>query len=283
MGFVDDPAPELEPYQLEYIFVNMIGIRGYDPNKYTYDVTIPIDSGVPTVQFSRGNYDQDITCEQATSLPGTAYIHIAINGTRMATYTINFLVEGGADPQGETVVIALNSSWRFIMLPSVFGLSANDITIDGEVEWATYDGYQRASGQSGWKTVDLSSLYSQEKACIVRAVNDTATLIISVPAAAKDSVEVSVNLALYNATHPQNAHWNFVGNPYAVGYNIDGLAAFGIESPITVWNGVGYSTYTPGIDSYVLQPFEAFFIQHTENGAARLHLYPQYRVSESNP
>lgn len=277
MGFVDDPAPELEPYQLEYIFVNMIGIRGYDPNIYTYDVTIPIDSGVPSVQFSRGNYDQDITCEQATSLPGTAYIHIAINGTRMATYTINFLVEGGADPQGETVVIALDSSWRFIMLPSAIDsmVTASDITIDGEVEWATYNGYKRAAGQSGWETENFASSYNLERGHIVRAVHDSATIIIKLPANLNQQ-SASLNLALYPSTHAENANWNLLGNPYSAGYRIAGLEAVGIESPITVWNGVGYTTYTPGIDDYVLQPFEAFFIQHTEDGAARLNLFPTY-------
>ena len=58
-----------------------------------------------------------------------------------------------------------------------------------------------------------------------------------------------------------------MGNPYSQGFSIGGLAAAGIESPVTVWNGTGYDTYTPGIDTYILQPYEAFFIQKAEGGA----------------
>ena len=52
--------------------------------------------------------------------------------------------------------------------------------------------------------------------------------------------------------------------------------AAGIESPIAVWNGTAYSTYMPGIDEYILQPFEAFFIQKPDNGAATLTFDREY-------
>ena len=39
-------------------------------------------------------------------------------------------------------------------------------------------------------------------------------------------------------------------------------------SPITVWNGTGYTTYTPGIDDYTLRPYEAFFIQKPDGAGA---------------
>ncbi|MBQ7531206.1 MAG: hypothetical protein IJT12_05820, partial [Paludibacteraceae bacterium] len=40
------------------------------------------------------------------------------------------------------------------------------------------------------------------------------------------------------------------------------LDALGITTPITVWNGTGYETFTPGIDTErMLAPFEPFFIQ----------------------
>ena len=76
----------------------------------------------------------------------------------------------------------------------------------------------------------------------------------------------TLRLRAYPAAHQQNANWNFVGNPYNAKYDILGqLSKMGIESPIAVWNGTGYTTYTPGIDSYVLMPFEPFFIQVTED------------------
>ena len=59
--------------------------------------------------------------------------------------------------------------------------------------------------------------------------------------------------------------WNFVGNPYACYYN---LVSDDFASPITVWNGTTYVAYRPGDDNYHLQPYEAFFVQKTENASA---------------
>lgn len=276
LGYDDDPQdPGLLSYQPQMIYINNVPIADFNPNLYNYDITVPEGSGVPLITYLPGNSSQDITVEQPNSLNDAGYVHI----DNMATYSIYFTTDG-ADPQGETVVIALNSSWRFIMLPSSIdpSVSASDIVIDGEVEWAKYNGYRRAAGQSGWETEEFESSYNQERGHIVRAVNDTATIIIHLPADYNQQ-SASLNLALYNSTHEQNANWNLLGNPYSAGYSIAGLEAVGIESPITVWNGTGYTTYTPGIDQYVLQPFEAFFIQHSEDGPARLNLSPQYVVN----
>lgn len=276
LGYDDDPQdPGLLSYQPQMIYINNVPIADFNPNLYNYDITVPEGSGVPLITYLPGNSSQAITVEQPSSLNDAGYVHI----DNMATYSIYFTTEG-ADPVGETVVIALNSSWRFIMLPSSIdpSVSASDIVIDGEVEWATYNGYKRAAGQSGWETENFESSYNQERGHIVRAVNDTATIIIHLPADYNQQ-SASLNLALYNSTHEQNANWNLLGNPYSAGYSIAGLEAVGIESPITVWNGTGYTTYTPGIDQYVLQPFEAFFIQHSEDGPARLNLSPQYVVN----
>jgi len=156
----------------------------------------------------------------------------------------------------------LTSAWTFLMLPTAFSMSAEDIVINGEVEWGTYNGSLRALGRSGWENYDAAAVYMCSQALIVRATNGTATLTFTVPQQATNRVGTTMTLYYHEALHEQNANWNFLGNPYPYAYDImTALAAQGFESPVTVWNGTGYQMYTPGIDTYVLQPFEAFFIQ----------------------
>ncbi len=171
----------------------------------------------------------------------------------------------------------LTADWQFIMLPGVFGLSADDIVTDGDVVWATYNAERRAAGLSGWEIYSAATGFSGTKAFIVRAADANATLTIHIPDQAREPAGAALPLTYQAAAHPQNANWNFLGNPYPYEYNISAaLLAQGIETPITVWNGTGYSTYTPGIDEYTLQPFQAFFIQLPDNGPETITFSSEY-------
>lgn len=173
----------------------------------------------------------------------------------------------------------LTSAWTFLMLPNAFSMSAEDIVIDGEVEWGTYNGSLRAMGRSGWENYDAAAVYMCSQALIVRATNGTATLTFTVPWQATNRVGTTMTLYYHEALHEQNANWNFIGNPYPYSYNImSALEAAEIEAPIAVWNGTAYSLYTPGLDEYVLQPFQAFFIQLPDDGPTVLNLSADYIV-----
>lgn len=276
LGFDTDPEdPNLREYQLQMIYINNIALDNYDPNLYNYNITLPSGSSAPLVTYKPGYTSQSITVEQASSPDGKAYIHV--NGS--ATYSLYFAVDGGGSQQGDEVVsFELDENWKFIMLPTVFGLTDDDVTASDEIEWATYSGMQRASGRSGWVKVLSSATANGGVAYIVRAKNGSATLNMNVPASASSNgTSIALTLETHAASHEQNANWNFIGNPYNVGYNIAGFDAMGITSPITVWNGTGYSTYTPGIDEYILQPFEPFFIQIPDDGSvSELMLSPEY-------
>lgn len=276
LGYVDDPQdPNLREYQLQMIYINNVALADYNPNLYNYDITLPAGSDAPLVTYKPGYTTQSITVEQASSPEGTAYIHV--NGD--ATYSLYFIEDGGGSQQGdELVTFELDSTWRFIMLPTVFGLSGDDVTTTGEVEWATYSGMQRASGRSGWAKILSSPTANGGVAYIVRATNGSAILNVKVPEGAiAGGISMALTLNTYEASHPENANWNFIGNLYNAGYNIAGFAAMGISSPIAVWNGTGYSTYTPGIDAYILQPFEPFFIQVPDDGSvSELMFLPEY-------
>lgn len=177
----------------------------------------------------------------------------------------------------EEYTLPLDTNWTFIMLPGVFGLNADDVTADGEIEWGIYNSEQRATGRTGWESSALAASLSASQAYIVRARNGSAILTIHVPEQAREKSATNLPLGYYEAGHEMNANWNFLGNPYPFAFDImAALEAADIEAPISVWNGTGYTTYTPGIDAYVLEPFGAFFIQLPNGGPTIFPLSPEY-------
>ena len=168
------------------------------------------------------------------------------------------------------IPVAANQ-WNFICLPPLGDRQYTEdlFTYVGltDVKWGIYSGNRRAEGRSGWETPETFNalqgyiLYSTTAGTLkINAYVDDIRQ--------GDSNTISAPLSAYASGHTENANWNFLGNPYSQGFNISAFADAGIESPITVWNGTGYTTYTPGIDDYTLQPFEAFFIQKPEGTGA---------------
>ena len=164
----------------------------------------------------------------------------------------------------------LTEDWTFIMLPGQLAgdtLSAQSVVTDSEVQWATYNAERRAVGQSGWVLYDAADGFDGSKAYIARAVSGQVTLTVILPEAAREKTATNISLRYSTSSHTQNANWNFLGNPYPFAYDImSALQAADIEAPIAVWNGTGYTTYTPGIDNFTLAPLGAFFIQLPDNG-----------------
>lgn len=184
----------------------------------------------------------------------------------------------GIDGDGpQTYTFTLTSAWQFIMLPTMFGLTQDDIVVDGEIEWGVYNSEQRASGRSGWQGFTPQNGFEGSQAYIVRARNGSATLTINIPDQAREQAAVTMAISYHPATREQNANWNFLGNPYPYNYDImSALEEADIESPVTIWNGTGYDLFTPGIDLKVLDPFEAFFIQLPDGGSEVLPLSPEH-------
>lgn len=194
---------------------------------------------------------------------------------READYWKKFKLIACADDMIFTV--SLSSDWTFIMIPGLFGMSQTDVTVDGDVSWATYNGSVRAMGASGWELFDAESVHMCSQALIARAKQGTVTLNIVVPNQARNKQEVYVPVSQHPATYAQNANWCFIGNPYPYSYNITAaLDAAGIDSPVTIWNGTGYTTYTPGIDEFTLQPFQPFFIQLSDDAPENILFTPDY-------
>ena len=265
----------LEPYQLQAIFINDIGLNGFSPSLYNYDITLPANSEAPRISYMSGNVNQTVEIEQPASANGTGYIHVSVDGVRMATYTLNFTSEI------TRALVGLSHTWKFIMLPSMFGLEASDLSADAELQWATYDGDKRAAGQEGWNMEDIEMAYYKDWGHIVRAAGDTATLTINLPANL-NTTSATIQLRKHPSSHEENKNWCLIGNPYNAEYRSEGLMAAGLTSSIHVWNGVGYSTFNPEFDSYAIQPFEAFFVQLPDDAPESITLSPEYIVGYNN-
>lgn len=243
-----DPLPDYAP----------TGAGGYAAGT-SVTITAQAIHGYQFVRWSDGNTEnpRNIVVNQSTSL--TAYYNRS---------------------QIEIPVAA--NAWTFFCLPSV-GKPYSEEMFEyvglTNVKWGTYNGGTRASGKSGWETPES---FNAQQGYIIYSTT-AGTLRINAYETDLPSGDVSVSIVDYSSSQPENAGWNFLGNPYSQGYSIAGLAAAGIESPITVWNGTGYDTYTPGIDTYILQPFEAFFIQKAEGGADAVTFEPEYVEGYERP
>lgn len=250
--FPDDPGTLIFSLELHAAGVDGESFDGYEPSGaggFAKGTSVTITAqDIPGYEFVR--WSDEVTDKSRT---------IVLNESMTLTALYNHsMIE---------IPIAANR-WNFICLPPLGDrqYTAAMFTYDGltGVKWGTYNGSLRASGQSGWETPETFNalqgyiLYSTTAGTLrINAYEDDIRQ-------GESGSAIYAGLTAYTSSHPENESWNFLGNPYNQGYNIAGLAAAGIESPITVWNGVGYTTYTPGIDSYILNPFEAFFIQKAE-------------------
>ena len=159
--------------------------------------------------------------------------------------------------------------WHFISLP--FNANINDIEAPVDTYWAIrgYDGDARAAGQldDTWRDLMSGEQMEASKGYIIqltregddtsaeitfKAVNDTKKNDIFT------SDDVTVTLQEHLSEFAHNRSWNLIGNPYPSFYD---TRCIGQEGTIIVWNGNGYSAYSLNDDSYILMPFEAFFIQ----------------------
>lgn len=151
--------------------------------------------------------------------------------------------------------------WYFLCFP--YDVEIDGCEYPGKYAWRYYDGAVRAqNGSGGWKKIEGNKLTAGMG--YIFQSNTAGNLIVkfSDPEFGGDR---PVSLEAHNCTNAADASWNFVGNPYASYYNVE---VEDFTSPITVWNGTTYVAYRPGDDDYHLQPYEAFFVQKTENDGA---------------
>ena len=162
----------------------------------------------------------------------------------------------------EVIVPLSPKHWSFVMFPEqICGMKLNTDSFDlgNRTYWACYDGEVRALGKSGWKFYDKPKLDCSQAYIVY--TNEAIQLTLKLPISANKPTDVTIPIRTNPSIAPYNDSWNFIGNPYIFGYDIRGLAAEGLTTPIAVWDGTEYVRYTPGIDSYTLQPLQPFFVQ----------------------
>lgn len=161
--------------------------------------------------------------------------------------------------------------WYFFCFPC--DVKIQDLKFDGNGQyvWRYYDPLKRREGLSGWTNVTGDVL----KAGVGYIYQCSKEGTIEIPAYNPDYLvrnntgtgsDKNVDLISTAADNPQDASWNFVGNPNLSYYSLDDLSE-DFTAPITVWNDENqtYDAVVPGDDDYDIHPFQAFFIQKPNN------------------
>lgn len=155
--------------------------------------------------------------------------------------------------------------WYFLSFPFNVKITDETIQAPGKYVFRTYDAEARADGKTGWANW-IGDMLNKGQGYIFQC-SKGGTLSVCVEKEQDqnidwDAEDRSLTLNSAPAANAQDASWNFLGNPQTSYVDIDKT---GYDQPITVWNGTGYEAVRSGDDTYALKPFEAFFVQKSDN------------------
>lgn len=185
----------------------------------------------------------------------------------------------------------LSGKWNFISFP--FDVNVDDIEMPDSVLWVIrrYSGRDRASSSGNtWQSMADGTVLNAGEGYILHCTKEgdewygsNNGIVMTVHAVnnankngAFETQDAMVSLKEYPSEFAHNRSWNLVGNPYLSYYDIRMME---FESPITVWNGYGYTAYSPLDDEYTLCPNEAFFVQ-CPSGSSSMKFDAQGRTHE---
>ncbi len=152
--------------------------------------------------------------------------------------------------------------WYFFCFPCDVKIQDLKFGGKGKYVWRYYDPKKRILGNSGWTNFTGDVLKAGVGYIFQCNVEGNIELPAYNPEYLTQTGDKAVNLISEEAENPQDASWNFVGNPNLSYYSLDDMAA-DFTSPITVWNDENqtYDAVVPGDDEYEIHPFQAFFVQ----------------------
>lgn len=229
--------------------------------RLTVDAGTTLSLGKYVQTGNLGNYNNNVATKFTKN--GDAYYH--------PTTLIN---EGFM--RSDSVKVTENfyhNRWHFISLP--FNVAVSDISMPANTYCALrrYNGEARATGNmdATWQNMKAGDTMEAGRGYILQLTRDTNENVSSLTFKAENDAhkndifvadDAKVSLDEHVSEFAHNHSWNLVGNPYPSFFDTRFIEQGGT---ITVWNGNGYSAYSLTDDSYVLMPFEAFFIQKPIN------------------
>lgn len=237
-----------EPY--EYFYLN---------NDYLSTNSTGVFEGNPTVDMYAGSsytltgdFKQNLsTINYSYDAAKTPSIISNNNNLSVGVINVEIPVTGG--------------NWYFFSFPFNVPLSAVDCG-GKQYVFRRYNGENRAAGGSGWE--NLSSTDTELKAGVgyIFQIKETGTLSMHVPNPNFGSDSKTTSLNSYVSDNAEDASWNFVGNPQ---YSYFDINSTDYDAPMTVWDNSSktYVAYRPGDDTYILNPFQAFFVQKATSTA----------------
>ncbi|MDE5975592.1 MAG: leucine-rich repeat domain-containing protein, partial [Muribaculaceae bacterium] len=137
-----------------------------------------------------------------------------------------------------------------------------------------YDGGERAANGVGnsWKDLTSDASLLAGKGYLIRTNgNGWINVVLGAEACAKllDNSDRLLSPVTYESEDAANAGWNLLANPWPSYYD---LAFSDLNTPVLLWDTATgqYNAYSVLDDKVVLQPGQAFFIQHAEEGNVKL-------------
>ncbi len=158
--------------------------------------------------------------------------------------------------------------WYFFSFP--YDIKLDNIKHDGKWVWRFYDPIYRAQhpDESGWRSLDADVL--KANVGYIFQCNTAGDLEIPVlnpefftkNGESGTASDKDIELQTAESENPEDASWNFVGNPNLSYYSLDDMAK-DFTAPVTVWDDEQqtYTAVVPGDDDYDFHPFQAFFVQ----------------------
>lgn len=241
-------------------------IEGWNPtiNDFYIDNDYDLEDG--TIGAEGSNPDADMNNQAGFHVKNRRHqkfhhVHVKHNGS-----TSGSLIGDESNMEAEKLFSDINiasNRWYFFSFP--FDVKISDITFASDngtpanTVFRCYDGKERAeNGRGGWKNLPKDQTELEAGVGYIFQSNKAGVLTLPVDNPDFTADNKSPQLNTHAADNKQDASWNFVGNPYLSYYMLDDLD---FSAPITVWNGSGYTAVRPGDDDYVLQPYQAFFVQ----------------------
>lgn len=251
MLFTSDVRPTNNPdvYLLDHNYIE----GDYSVSGYWNAGKMTVDAGST---FSMGQYEMETRREKYNYNYYDARYSSLVTNSQMRADSVKVSMS------------CYNNQWHFISLP--FDVKVSDIVADDNcVQWVirSYSGANRAAAltDSTWVNMTADSTLTAGRGYILMTDGDGNYSDIHFKAVNntnKNNIfaysDQTVTLNEYLAEYSHNRSWNLVGNPFPCFYDSRYME---FSAPITVWNGTGYTAYSLTDDSYVLKPFEAFFVQ----------------------